>query len=278
MRGAYTMLGRPTTDALVEMVNGYMEGGWMPQGAPFQAAARKGSATAMHANKPQLMWFPAMILPPADAAQYLQAAGESATGQAQEGGPEAETGDGPGRQALGTDEYAEAQAEAEAGPGGPGKPRDESGEKEPITIVAGMGRCGTSLVMKMLAAAGMPTPGAGPPGYERIDIRDAIGRRDYTWCPDLAGGALKILGPYLYPPPPPEVWPCRIIYLQRNLEDQARSWLEYRLRMAKRPNPPPLALFERPKDEDRWIAEEKARLKRTNDATLRFLNDCGQPW
>ena len=146
MRGAYTMLGRPTTDALVEMVNGYMEGGWMPQGAPFQAAARKGSAIAMHANKPQLMWFQAMVLPPAAAAQYLEAEGKNAAGQ----------GAGPGRQALGTDEYAEAQAEAKAGPGGPGKPRDESGEKKPITIVAGMGRCGTSLVRKVVDAAGMP--------------------------------------------------------------------------------------------------------------------------
>src|SRR3990167_11411680 len=139
-------------------------------------------------------------------------------------------------------------------------------KREPIVIVAGMGRCGTSLVMAMLEAAGgagAPALGARPPGYELIALREALHHRprpDYAWCAAAAGGAGKVIEPHRYPVPPAAVWPCRVIWLERaDLAAQAQSWLQYRLRLAARRPAPAHALAARPRAEAAWLRTEEAR-------------------
>jgi len=58
-----------------------------------------------------------------------------------------------------------------------------------ITIVTGLGRCGTSLTMQMLAAAGMPVTGPWP-SYE---LEAANEQFNAEWVRQQKGAAVKIL-------------------------------------------------------------------------------------
>jgi hypothetical protein len=89
---------------------------------------------------------------------------------------------------------------------------------KPITIVAGFGRCGSSLVMQMLAAGGMPTPYSSFPSYEIVDKTKIL-------IPTLYGGAVKVLDPHINRPPMgPEY---RWIWLDRDPMEQARSMAKF---------------------------------------------------
>lgn len=89
----------------------------------------------------------------------------------------------------------------------------------PITIVAGFGRCGSSLVMQMLAAGGMPTPYAEFPSYEINFARDKV------LIQALQGGAIKVLDPHVNRPPmgPDYRW----IWLDRDPTEQAKSMAKF---------------------------------------------------
>lgn len=89
---------------------------------------------------------------------------------------------------------------------------------KPVVIVAGLGRCGTTLLMNMLAAGGMECAGFAP-AYE--DDRAGGGPLDRVWFESLSGSAVKVLNPH-HNPPPKDV-PSVAIWLDRNPKDQARS-------------------------------------------------------
>lgn len=91
---------------------------------------------------------------------------------------------------------------------------------ERITAVCGFGRCGTSLVMRMLEAGGLPPYDTGPPAYENHDI---LGNLD--WLHRCAGHTVKILDPQLIDPPPG--LPYRFIWLDRDLRQQAGSQIKF---------------------------------------------------
>lgn len=90
---------------------------------------------------------------------------------------------------------------------------------KPITIVAGFGRCGSSLVMQMLAAGGMPTPYSEFPSYE-IDFA-----RTQVLMQALEGGAIKVLDPHVNRPPVGPVY--RWIWLDRDPVEQAKSMVKF---------------------------------------------------
>jgi hypothetical protein len=80
--------------------------------------------------------------------------------------------------------------------------------------VCGFGRCGSTTVMTMLAAGGVPTWGAVP-GYER----------DIDWNRVYNGTAIKLLDqPLRMPIPVAREW--RFVWLDRDPIDQARSHLK----------------------------------------------------
>lgn len=87
-----------------------------------------------------------------------------------------------------------------------------------ITLVAGLGRCGTSLTMQMLAAGGAPVVGDYP-AYE--DTRFGFDSPWATPWKDSVGQVVKVLDPHRFELP--TEWPLRTIWLDRNLKEQARS-------------------------------------------------------
>lgn len=86
-----------------------------------------------------------------------------------------------------------------------------------LTVVAGLGRCGTSMVMQMLAAGGVRCVGQHP-AYEVDEAAHAP--LDYDWLRQCDGMAVKILDPH-------RRWTCyqpaQIIWLDRDAKQQARS-------------------------------------------------------
>lgn len=93
-----------------------------------------------------------------------------------------------------------------------------------VILVAGFGRCGSTLVMHMLDRAGVPTIGRAP-DYELRPIQNAA---DCDWLATLGGHAVKLLTPAyrtvaLRPNP---IGVYRSIWLDRDPVEQARSQIK----------------------------------------------------
>lgn len=93
--------------------------------------------------------------------------------------------------------------------------------KAPL-LVCGHGRCGSSLVMKMLQAGGYPVYGEAP-AFEPDDV--GFDRTMRTLLPRLIGKAAKILDPQLSDWPP--TFDARIIWLDRDPKQQAKSQVKF---------------------------------------------------
>jgi len=89
--------------------------------------------------------------------------------------------------------------------------------REFVTLVCGFGRCGSSLTMQMLEAGGMPVTGDYP------TFEDAHGAQpgNTAWFQRQIGGAVKVLDPQRVGLP--KDIPCRVIWLDRRPEEQAKS-------------------------------------------------------
>jgi hypothetical protein len=96
-----------------------------------------------------------------------------------------------------------------------------------LTIVSGLPRSGTSMMMQMLVAGGMTplTDGAraadddNPYGYYELDVVKRL-RTDNDWLLDARGNVVKIIAQlveYL-----PEV-PCRVVFMRRDLNAVLQS-------------------------------------------------------
>lgn len=97
-----------------------------------------------------------------------------------------------------------------------------------ITIVSGLPRSGTSLMMQMLAVGGMsiladdrrPADEDNPRGYYELEAVKHT-RTDRSWLPSAPGKAVKVI--HLLLPELPENQPCRVIFMQRDLQEVIRS-------------------------------------------------------
>jgi len=119
--------------------------------------------------------------------------------------------------------------------------------KDTIVIVTGLPRSGTSMLMQMLAAGGMSIltdrlrqpDEDNPRGYFEYESVKAL-VRDSAWLAEKAAGkAVKIVAPLLSAVP--EGLPCRVILIERNLEEI----LDSQERMLVRRGKPELATPER---------------------------------
>lgn len=90
-----------------------------------------------------------------------------------------------------------------------------------ITIITGMGRCGSSLTMQMLHAAGVECVGNGP-FFE--DERSSFSKFDADWLADQEGKAVKVLGIHQVKMKPANY---RFIVLKRNPNEQAKSQTKF---------------------------------------------------
>ena len=97
-----------------------------------------------------------------------------------------------------------------------------------ITVVSGLPRSGTSLMMQMLAAAGLELAtddvrspdGDNPKGYFELDAVKRI-RQDDSFLRDLPGKAVKIVAPLLTSLPSTHDY--RIIFMERDLDEVLAS-------------------------------------------------------
>lgn len=88
----------------------------------------------------------------------------------------------------------------------------------PAVIVTGLGRCGSSMMMQMLAAGGVYCRGKAP-AYEDGAYSEKV-------TPDMIeavrGGAVKILDPHRTGLPAAQ-WEARVILMERRPGEQAKS-------------------------------------------------------
>lgn len=97
-----------------------------------------------------------------------------------------------------------------------------------ITIVSGLPRSGTSMMMQMLAAGGIPALADNlrqadednPRGYYEFErVKQVDG--DSSWLDEAEGGAVKMVYRLLYNLPPDRVY--RVIFMSRELEEVIAS-------------------------------------------------------
>lgn len=104
-----------------------------------------------------------------------------------------------------------------------GKNRTEHDRPQPIVIVSGLPRSGTSLMMKMLAAGGLPLVTDGqrqadadnPQGYYEFERVKQLERGDVRWLPNARGKAVKVISSLLRHLPPE--YSYQVIFMERDL-------------------------------------------------------------
>lgn len=122
----------------------------------------------------------------------------------------------------------------------------------PIVIVSGLPRSGTSMMMKMLEAGGIPpltdeireADGDNPKGYYEFERVKQMDKGDTAWMADAQGKAVKVISALLQHLPAGHEY--QIIFMHRNLNEVLAS----QKRM----------LHNRDEDADAVSDEEMARL------------------
>ncbi len=102
-------------------------------------------------------------------------------------------------------------------------------DQEIITIVSGLPRSGTSMMMRMLEAGGIDPLQDGirtadednPEGYYEFERAKQLTKGDDGWLPDAQGKAVKIISALV--PHLPEGYPYRIIFMRRDVDEVLKS-------------------------------------------------------
>jgi hypothetical protein len=111
-----------------------------------------------------------------------------------------------------------------------------------ITIVSGLPRSGTSLMMQMLDRGGVAVvtdtirtaDADNPRGYYELERVKKI-KEDASWLPATRGKAFKMVSQLLYDLPPGEAY--RIIFMERDLEEMLLSQEKMLARLGRRAAP-----------------------------------------
>lgn len=123
--------------------------------------------------------------------------------------------------------------------GEPAKPEELP---ETVLIVTGLPRSGTSMMMQMLQAGGIPVltdevraaDESNPKGYFEYEKVRTL-RKDNKWVPDAKGHTVKIVAQLLPALPPPKDHRYRVIFMDRDLADIVRSQMLMLERLDKTP-------------------------------------------
>lgn len=101
---------------------------------------------------------------------------------------------------------------------------------EPVTVVSGLPRSGTSMLMNMLQAGGMPlvTDAArvadtdNPHGYFELErVKSLAEQTDRRWVQEARGQAIKVVSHLLKELPPDNFY--RVVFALRDLNEVVRS-------------------------------------------------------
>ena len=131
---------------------------------------------------------------------------------------------------------------------------------EPIVVVSGLPRSGTSMIMKMLEAGGLPVLTDGlrtadednPKGYYEVErVKGLAAETDKSWLAEARGKGLKVIS-YLLKSLPPQ-FNYRVVFIRREMEEVLASQRKMLARRGETEATPPermRALFE----DDLWRA------------------------
>ncbi len=97
--------------------------------------------------------------------------------------------------------------------------------KEPIIIVSGLPRSGTSMMMKMLEAGGIPpltdeireADTDNPKGYYEFERVKKLDKGDTAWLPEAEGKSVKVISALLKHLP--DDYDYRIIFMRRDMDE-----------------------------------------------------------
>lgn len=110
---------------------------------------------------------------------------------------------------------------------------------DPITIVSGLPRSGTSMMMKILEAGGLPiltdnlrTPDEdNPRGYFELEQVKALKEGESIWLKDASGKAVKVISSLLGELP--AVYQYRIIFMRRAISEILASQKQMLIRRSE---------------------------------------------
>jgi hypothetical protein len=99
----------------------------------------------------------------------------------------------------------------------------------PVVIVSGLPRSGTSMMMKVLEAGGLPVLIDGlraadpdnPEGYYEYERVKELDKGDKAWVADAQGKVVKVISALLEHLPPD--YQYRVIFMHRNIEEVLNS-------------------------------------------------------
>jgi len=102
------------------------------------------------------------------------------------------------------------------------------------TVVSGLGRCGTSMMMQMLHCGGMEVTGDAELPFLEDDRVNKLPLND-GWLRDLTSrNVIKILNPDIRSLP--GWFRCRSIWMKRDVNEQTKSYIKYNVAMAGEQN------------------------------------------
>ena len=113
---------------------------------------------------------------------------------------------------------------------------------QPVTVVSGLPRSGTSMLMKMLEAGGIPpltdnirsADDDNPKGYYEFERVKAMDQGDTAWVSDAQGKVVKVISAllkYL-----PADYQYKIIYVRRNMSEILASQRKMLIRRGEDPD------------------------------------------
>jgi hypothetical protein len=131
---------------------------------------------------------------------------------------------------------------------------------EPVVVVSGLPRSGTSMLMKMLEAGGVPVVTDGvrtadednPRGYYEVErVKDLSRETDRSWLAGSRGQAIKVIS-FLLKSLPPDL-NYRVIFVRRDMEEILASQKKMLARRGETDDTPPERMREHFQD-DLWRA------------------------
>ena len=133
-------------------------------------------------------------------------------------------------------------------------------DRDYVTVVSGLPRSGTSMLMKMLDEGGIPPltdheripDEDNPKGYYEIErVKDLAQETDGSWVAEARGKAIKVIS-FLLKSLPPDL-NYRVIFIQREIEEVLASQRKMLARRGETDDTPPERMREHFAD-DLWRA------------------------
>ena len=109
------------------------------------------------------------------------------------------------------------------------KPTQTNTSKQPIIIVSGLPRSGTSMMMRMLAEGGLPIltdnlrrpDDDNPNGYFELEVVRQLKEGNFAWLPDANGKVVKVISALLEYLPKEQQY--KVIFMERDSQETLAS-------------------------------------------------------